>query len=141
MFLFGCQLHFPLLIFNFLLIQSEIQLGFIISGLLSLSKVFIIAVTSLILGHMLLSALPGHLFYSNYTSIDMCPSLLKGRKGFPYRESFLISFSFPIPNQSITITSLFSVSSHYLHLFPHVCFNFLSRTWRHLFRLTFLHHI
>jgi hypothetical protein len=107
MFLFGRYLHVPLLIFNFILIQREIPLGFIISGLVSLSKVFFIAVTSLILGHMLLSAVTGHLCYSNYTTIDMFPFLLKGRNGFLSLESFLISLSFPIPNQNTAIKFLF----------------------------------
>lgn len=112
MFLFGRQLRFSHLIFKLGFILREIPLGFLISGLLSLSIIFVIAVTSLILGHMMLSALTGHLCYSNYTTIDMFPSLLKERKGFPCLKSFLISLSFPIPNQTMLSHSFL----HYHHI-------------------------
>jgi hypothetical protein len=129
MFLYGL-LHFPHLIFILRFILREIALGILNSVFLSPVNSFMNAVASLILRHMMLSRLSGHLCLSYKTKIDMFPSR---RKAFPFLDSFLIPLSFHIRNLNPAFPNLPLFSTHYFNIFTHVCCNSRSWTWRHLF--------
>jgi len=89
--------------------------GFFNCGFLSFVNTFMRAVASLILCHMKLTGLSGHLWLPFKTKIDRFPSLLLWRKAFLVLDSFIyLNFRFRNPNLAIPFLRLFST---HLHLF------------------------
>lgn len=116
-FLYVSQLHFPRLIFNLHFISSEIPLGILNSVFLSLVNSFVTTVASLILRHMMLSHLSGHLCISYKTKIKYV-SFLYWKKSI-----FLSRLLLYFPQFLYSLFELFFTNPYFIFstLFKHIC--------------------
>jgi hypothetical protein len=129
MFLFEPQLRF-----SHFICKLRFLLRYVNCGFLSLVNNFVNDVTSLILGHLMLTGLSGHLWLSYKTKTDTFPSLLLRRKAFPFRLLHLPQLPYSYSVLRYRISSFRHTIYTY---FPHLCFNLTSWTWWHLFHFTF----